>query len=53
MYRMYGMPQGAREGGAAMYRMYGMPQGAREGGAAILKIINIFPQMNTDTHRCF
>ena len=34
MYRMYGMPQGARDGGAAMYRMYGMPQGARDGGAA-------------------
>ena len=24
MYRMYGMTQGAMEGGAAMYRMYGM-----------------------------
>ena len=35
MYRMYGMSQGAMEGGAAMYRMYGMSQGAMEGGAAI------------------
>jgi len=24
MYRMYGIPQGAREGGADMYRMYGL-----------------------------
>ena len=35
MYRMYGMTQGAMEGGAAMYRMYGMTQGAMEGGAAM------------------
>jgi len=35
MYRMYGMSQGAMEGGAAMYRMYGMSQGAMEGGAAM------------------
>ena len=34
MYRMYGIPQGAMEGGAVMYRMYGIPQGAMEGGAA-------------------
>jgi hypothetical protein len=32
---MYGMSQGAMEGGAAMYRMYGMSQGAMEGGAAM------------------
>ncbi len=24
MYRMYGIPQGARDGGAVMYRMYGL-----------------------------
>jgi len=35
MYRMYGMSQGAKDGGAAMYRMYGMSQGARDGGAAM------------------
>ena len=35
MYRMYGIPQGAMEGGAVMYRMYGIPQGAREGGAVM------------------
>ena len=34
MYRMYGIPQGAMEGGAVMYRMYGIPQGAMKGGAA-------------------
>ena len=38
MYRMYGMTQGAMEGGAAMYRMYGMTQGAMEGGAAMYRM---------------
>jgi hypothetical protein len=38
MYRMYGIPQGAREGGADMYRMYGIPQGAREGGADMYRV---------------
>ena len=40
MYRMYGIPQGAREGGAVMYRMYGIPQGAREGGAVVAIKLN-------------
>jgi hypothetical protein len=38
MYRMYGMTQRARDGGAAMVRMYGMTQRARDGGAAMVRM---------------
>jgi len=38
MYRMYGMTQGAMEGGAVMCRMYGMTQGAMEGGAVMYRM---------------
>jgi hypothetical protein len=41
MYRMYGMTQRARDGGAAMYRMYGMSQGVMDGD---VKIHGIFRQ---------
>jgi hypothetical protein len=37
MYRMYGIPQRAMDGGAVMYRKYGIPQGARDGGAAMYR----------------
>ncbi len=32
MYRMYGITQGAMDGGAYMVRMYGIAQGAMDGG---------------------
>ena len=38
MYRMYGIAQGARDGGACMYRMYGIAQGARDGGACMYRM---------------
>jgi len=40
MYRMYGIPQRAREGGAVMYRMYGIPQRAREGAFGNDRVVN-------------
>jgi hypothetical protein len=38
MYRMYGIAQGARDGGVRMYRMYGIAQGARDGGARMYRM---------------
>ena len=48
MYRMYGIPQGARDGGAVMYRMYGIPQGARDGGTVMYRMYGI-PQGARDS----
>jgi len=38
MYRMYGIAQRARDGGARMYRMYGIAQRARDGGAPVMPV---------------
>ena len=37
MYRKYGIPQRARDGGAVMCRKYGIPQRAWDGGAVVFK----------------